>query len=202
MDGKSEKRIDLGTEARLLFFWESSPVEGRAGAHFSFPEKANWLQSRDQSSSSWLPRTVLRAAMGKNLTSIPGTSGPSHPLQSTIQPILGVLEQFWPKTLLSRRIPQLAPAWVLGGFFLPSASPISASRSVLLTIVATTDHERACYCAPPARLLHRRPPPKGRRRRGRGHKPGCWSLHTPRRLERRGAAHQLLAGRVQTNNPV
>ena len=46
--------------------------------------------------------------MGKNLTSILGTSGPSHPLQSTIQPILGVLEQFWPKTLLSRRIPQLA----------------------------------------------------------------------------------------------
>ena len=46
--------------------------------------------------------------MGKNLTYISGTSGPPHPLQSTIQPILGVLEQFWPKTLLSRRIPQRA----------------------------------------------------------------------------------------------
>ena len=29
-------------------------------------------------------------------------------------------------------------------------------------IVVTTDHERVCYCAPPVRLLHRRPPPKGR----------------------------------------
>ena len=32
----------------------------------------------------------------------------------------------------------------------------------LLIIVVTTDHERVCYCAPPVRLLHRRPPPKGR----------------------------------------
>ena len=32
----------------------------------------------------------------------------------------------------------------------------------LLTFVVTTDHERVCYCAPPVRLLHRRPPPKGR----------------------------------------
>ena len=43
--------------------------------------------------------------MGKNLTSIPGTSGPSHPLQSTIQPILGVLEQFWPKNLAEQANP-------------------------------------------------------------------------------------------------
>ena len=43
--------------------------------------------------------------MGKNLTSIPGTSGPSHPLQSTIQPILGVLEQFWPKKLAEQANP-------------------------------------------------------------------------------------------------
>ena len=32
----------------------------------------------------------------------------------------------------------------------------------MLTFVVTTDHERVCYCAPPACLLHRRPPPKGR----------------------------------------
>ena len=43
--------------------------------------------------------------MGKNLTSISGTSGPPHPLQSTIQPILGVLEQFWPKNLAEQANP-------------------------------------------------------------------------------------------------
>ena len=48
--------------------------------------------------------------MGKNLTSIPGTSGPSHPLQSTIQPILGVLEQFWPKNLAEQANPTASPA--------------------------------------------------------------------------------------------
>ena len=35
----------------------------------------------------------------------------------------------------------------------------------------------------PPRLERRRA--AHRRRRGRGHKPGCWALHTPRRLERR-----------------
>ena len=66
--------------------------------------------------------------MGKNLTSIPGTSGPSHPLQSTIQPILGVLEQFWPKTLLSRRIPQLAPAGLGAHEFPPAPRRSGPSR--------------------------------------------------------------------------
>ena len=66
-------------------------------------------QSREQIYSSWLPRTVLRAAMGKNLTSIPGTSGPSHPLQSTIQPILGVLEQMWPKNPAEQANPTASP---------------------------------------------------------------------------------------------
>ena len=47
------------------------------------------------------------------------------------------------------------------GAFSVRAPPDSQSvdRSV---IVVTTDHERACYCAPPVRLLRRRPPPKGR----------------------------------------
>ena len=49
--------------------------------------------------------------MGKNLTSIPGTSGPSHPLQST-QPILGVLEQFWPKNLAEQANPTASQQWV------------------------------------------------------------------------------------------
>ena len=88
------------------FFLGKQPCRGRRRGALLFPrKKANVLQSRDQSSSSWLPRTVLRAAMGKNLTSISGTSGPPHPLQSTIQPILGVLEQFWPKNLAEQANP-------------------------------------------------------------------------------------------------
>ena len=43
--------------------------------------------------------------MRKNLTSIPGTSGPPYPLPSTTQPILGVLEQFWPKKLAEQANP-------------------------------------------------------------------------------------------------
>ena len=105
MDGKSEKRIDLGTEARLLFSGKAALQRAAEGRTSLSQKKANWLQSREQIYSSWLPRTVLRAAMGKNLTSIPGTSGPSHPLQSTIQPILGVLEQFWPKHLAEQANP-------------------------------------------------------------------------------------------------
>ena len=42
---------------------------------------------------------------------------------------------------------------------LPDLSPRSVGCS---QFVVTTDHERVCYCAPPACLLHRRPPPKGR----------------------------------------
>ena len=56
--------------------------------------------------------------MGKNLTSIPGTSGPSHPLQSTIQPILGVLEQFWPKNLAEQANPTASRLVVVVGLLL------------------------------------------------------------------------------------
>ena len=64
----------------------------------------------------------------------------------------------------------VGPAWVLGGFFLPSASPISARDRLAAHFCSNTDHERVCHCAPLARLLHRRLPPKGRappRRQGR-----------------------------------
>ena len=51
-------------------------------------------------------------------------------------------------------------AW---GLFRPERLPDLSPRSVGCSqFVVTTDHERVCYCAPPARLLHRRPPPKGR----------------------------------------
>ena len=69
-------------------------------------------------------------------------------------------------------------------------------RVALVMVVWTEERWRSHT---PPRLERRRA--AHRRRRGRGHKPGCWGLHIPRRLERRGAAHQL-AGRVQTNNPV
>ena len=64
--------------------------------------------------------------MGKNLTSIPGTSGPSHPLQSTIQPILGVLEQFWPKNLAE----QANPTASLVGSKIPHTTQDYSSESV------------------------------------------------------------------------
>ena len=99
----------------VCFFLGKQPCRGPGRGALLFPrKKANWLQSRDQSSSSWLPRTVLRAAMGKNLTSISGTSGPPHPLQSTIQPILGVLEQFWPKNLAEQAYPTASPMTAAG----------------------------------------------------------------------------------------
>ena len=52
-------------------------------------------------------------------------------------------------------------AW--GPFFFASASAISArDRLAALSLCSDTDHERVCHCAPLARLLHRRAPPKGR----------------------------------------
>ena len=53
--------------------------------------------------------------MGKNLTSIPGTSGPSHPLQSTIQPRdcrLGTRP--WEKLLAGRLLSVAPEGAVLG----------------------------------------------------------------------------------------
>ena len=102
---EADRRVNAGRRSaplRLLAarIYPTPPPRSPSNTAFTTP--------RERIYSSWLPRTVLRAAMGKKRLPIPGTSGPSHPLQSTIQPILGVLEQFWPKTLLSRRIPQLA----------------------------------------------------------------------------------------------
>ena len=58
----------------------------------------------------------------------------------------------------------VGPAWVLGGFFLASCPPITARDRLAATpqSVAHTDNKQVCYCAPLARLLHRRLPPKGR----------------------------------------
>ena len=40
--------------------------------------------------------------------------GAPHPLQSTIQPILGVLEQFWPKNLAEQANPTASPKAAAG----------------------------------------------------------------------------------------
>ena len=57
------------------------------------------------------------------------------------------------------------PLWCgpnLGAWGLFRSQRLPTYSRLIAHNCSVTDHERACYCAPPVRLLRRRPPPKGR----------------------------------------
>ena len=88
-----------GTSRDRLFSKKAALSRAAQGSTSLSPNNAIVPQSREQIYSSFLPRTALRAAMGKTPMPISGTSGPPHPLQPTTQPILGDLPPLWPKNL-------------------------------------------------------------------------------------------------------